>query len=190
MRGGKLNKATQPFERVNIVFKGPLPSNRGNIYWPSLMNIHFLPDFACREKLPTTCLSKLFYIFGMSSYIYCDRGPSFKFCVKIYFKRKEYLLVDILRTTHGETERNSAANVQLKLEIERFICAWMVNHFTRIVLLMNRCFLIRENLHPEDLFFFLVDDSWESSHEKLRAEQVLTCMCSWSDSGEYRLHTS
>lgn len=100
MRGGKLNKATQPFERVNIVFKGPLPSNRGNIYWPSLMNIHFLPDFACREKLPTTCLSKLFYIFGMSSYIYCDRGPSFKFCVKIYFKRKEYLLVDILRTTH------------------------------------------------------------------------------------------
>ena len=81
-RGGKLIKATPPSKKLNIDFKGPLPSNwRGNKYSLTIIDEYscFPFSLACKDMLATTeltCLNKLFYIFGMPSYINSDRELS------------------------------------------------------------------------------------------------------------------
>ena len=77
----KLVKATQPFERLSIDFKGPLPSK----VHPFLLTIrdeYFRFPFVHPVKDVSTptlikCLANLFSIFGMPSYVHSDSGPSF-----------------------------------------------------------------------------------------------------------------
>ena len=76
-----LIKATQPFERLNIDFKGPLPSSNRNKYF-----LHVVDEFSrfpfvfpvsdMTTSTVITCLCSLFSMFGMPSYIHSDRGPS------------------------------------------------------------------------------------------------------------------
>ena len=77
-----LIKATQPFERLNIDYKGPLPSNSKNKYILTIIDEYSRFPFAypCRDMTTETviqCLTQLFSIFGMPSYCHSDRGPSF-----------------------------------------------------------------------------------------------------------------
>ena len=77
-----LVKATKPFEGLNIDFKGPLPSATKNIYMFTIIDEYsrFLFVFPCQTIdtiTVTTCLSQLFSIFGMLSYVHSDRRPSF-----------------------------------------------------------------------------------------------------------------
>ena len=79
----KLIKATNPFERLSIDFKGVLPrSAKGNIYILTIIDEFSRFPFAypCKDTSTTTvikCLTNLFSIFGLPSYIHSDRGASF-----------------------------------------------------------------------------------------------------------------
>ena len=73
----KLIHATQPFERLNIDFKGPLPLSIQNKYVLTIANEYSQVSFAflCPDVNSSTvikCLSQLFSIFGMPGYIYSD----------------------------------------------------------------------------------------------------------------------
>ena len=76
-----LIKATQPFERLNIDFKGPLPSSNKNVYFLSVIDeqSRFPFVFPCPDMNTSTvikCLSLLFTLFGMPAFVHSDRGPS------------------------------------------------------------------------------------------------------------------
>ena len=77
-----LIKATQPFERLNIDFKGPLPSNSKNRYILTVIDEYsrFPFAFACSDissQTVITCLTQLFSIFGMPAYVHSDKGTAF-----------------------------------------------------------------------------------------------------------------
>ena len=77
-----LIKATQPFERLAIDFKGPLPSNTKNKYLLTIVDEYSRFPFAvpcCDISTETVidCLVQLFSLFGMPPYINSDRGSSF-----------------------------------------------------------------------------------------------------------------
>ena len=76
-----LIKATQPFERLNLDFKGPLPSNKKNIYFLQVIDEFSRYPFVypCNNMEASTiikCLTDLFSIFGMPMYVHSDRGSS------------------------------------------------------------------------------------------------------------------
>lgn len=77
-----LIKSTQPFERLNIDFKGPIPSSTRNQYILTIIDEYsrFPFAFACQDVTSETvkkCLIQLFSIFGLPSYIHSDRGSAF-----------------------------------------------------------------------------------------------------------------
>ena len=77
-----LIKATQPFERLNIDFKGPLPSSTSNKYMLTIVDefSRFPFAFPCRDVSSNTvinCFNTLGSIFGMPAYTHSDRGSSF-----------------------------------------------------------------------------------------------------------------
>lgn len=79
---GKLIKATYPFERLSIDFKGPLPSNSKNHYLLTIVDEYSRFPFAFPSSDMTSStvikhLSELFSVFGLPSYIHSDRGSSF-----------------------------------------------------------------------------------------------------------------
>ncbi|XP_033114042.1 uncharacterized protein LOC117114484 [Anneissia japonica] len=109
-----LIKATQPFERLNIDFKGPLPSTDRNIYFLTVVDeFSRLPFiFPCSDMTSSTvitCLCQLFSLFGTPAYIHSDRGTAFlsKELTEFLVKRG----VACSRTTsynpqcNGQTER-------------------------------------------------------------------------------------
>jgi len=70
-------KATQLFERINIDFKGPLPSNNGNKYFLNIVGEYsrFPFVFPCSDVSTTTvikCLTTLFVLFGMPAYVHFE----------------------------------------------------------------------------------------------------------------------
>ena len=72
-----LIKATQPFERLNIDFKGPLPSNNKNVYFLKVIDEYsrFPFVFPCPYMNTSTvikCLSLLFTLFGMPAFVHSD----------------------------------------------------------------------------------------------------------------------
>ena len=77
-----LIKATQPFERLSIDFRGPLPTTDKNQYFLTIVDEYsrFPFVFPCLNMSISTIinfLSQLFSIFGMPSYIHSDRGAAF-----------------------------------------------------------------------------------------------------------------
>ena len=69
-----LIKATQPFERLNVDFKGPLPSTDKNVYFLTVVDEYtrFPFVFPCADMTTSTvisCLCQLFVLFGMPAYI-------------------------------------------------------------------------------------------------------------------------
>lgn len=79
---GNLIKATAPFERLNIDFKGPLPSSTQNKYILTVIDefSRFPFAFPCKDLTSNTvitCLKEIFMMFGAPQYIHSDRGASF-----------------------------------------------------------------------------------------------------------------
>ena len=79
---GILIKATQPFERLSVYFKGPLPSASRNKYLFTVIDEYsrFPFGFPCSDMSLQTvinCLISLFSAFGMPHYIHSDRGSAF-----------------------------------------------------------------------------------------------------------------
>ena len=77
-----ITKATQPFERLNMDVKGPLPLVTNNKYMVTVIDEFsrfpfVIPCSDIEAKTVITKLCDLFSIFGMPAYIHSDRGPSF-----------------------------------------------------------------------------------------------------------------
>ena len=77
-----LTKATQPFERLNIDFKRPLPSASKNKYLVTVVDEYsrFPFAFACTDMtspIVIKCLTQLLSIFGIPACAHSDIGPSF-----------------------------------------------------------------------------------------------------------------
>ena len=77
-----LIKATQPFERLNIDFKGPLPTTNQNRYILTICDEYSRFPFAYPSRdvsanTVITHLRELFSIFEMPAYIHSDRGSAF-----------------------------------------------------------------------------------------------------------------
>ena len=77
----KLIKSTQPWERLSIDFKGPLPSQSKNRYILTVVDEFSRYPFAfpCSNMESSTvikCFVQLFSIFGMPGFVHSDRGPS------------------------------------------------------------------------------------------------------------------
>ena len=78
-----LIKATQPFERLNLDFKGPLPlSENKNRYILTVIDEYSRYPFAipCKNVSAHTvyeALCQLFSMFGMTGYVHSDRGSGF-----------------------------------------------------------------------------------------------------------------
>lgn len=112
---GHLIKATQPFERLNVDFKGPVPSTGRNRYFLTIIDefSRFPFVFPCKDMSASTvieCFRHLFSIFGMPAYIHSDRGTAF--------------MSDELRTfliNHGVAcSRTTAYNPQGNGQAERY----------------------------------------------------------------------
>ena len=77
-----LINATQPFERLNIGFKGQLPTTNQNRYILTICDEYSRFPFAYPSRdvsanTVITHLRELFSIFGMPAYRHCDRGSAF-----------------------------------------------------------------------------------------------------------------
>ena len=87
-----LVKATKIFERINIDFKGPLPSSTPNKYILMIIDEYsrFPFAFPCPNMHTQTvinCLNQLFSFCGMPNYIHSDNAKSF-----VSKELKEFLL--------------------------------------------------------------------------------------------------
>lgn len=79
---GNLIKSVAPFERLNIDFKGPLPTNTQNKYILTIIDefSRFPFAFPCKDMATNTvikCLKEIFIMFGCPQFIHSDRGASF-----------------------------------------------------------------------------------------------------------------
>ena len=77
-----LIKATQPFERLSVDFKGPLPSVNSNKYILTVVDEYSRFPFAipCSDLSSKTVISSLcsiLSVFGNPDYVHSDRGQSF-----------------------------------------------------------------------------------------------------------------
>ncbi|XP_046860760.1 uncharacterized protein LOC124453988 [Xenia sp. Carnegie-2017] len=108
-----LIKATQPFERLNLDFKGPLPSTDKKRYILTIIDEYsrFPFAFPCEDVSARTivaCLSELFSVFGMPTYIHSDRGSGF-----MSAELKSFLLQKGISSSRT-TSYNPAGNGQVE----------------------------------------------------------------------------
>lgn len=113
---GQLIKATQPFERLNIDFKGPLPSCTRNRYLLIIVDEFSRFPFAypTQDMTASTVISKLkelFWIFGTPAYVHTDRGTSFM----------SQELKSFLCSLGVATSRTTAYNPQGNGQAERYV---------------------------------------------------------------------
>ena len=108
-RQDTLIKATQPMERLNLDFKGPLPSASRNRYFLCVIDefSRYPFCFPCSHvsaAVVISCLDKLFSLFGTCNFVHSDRGSAF-----MSSQLKEYLLrkgIASSRTTPYHPEGN------------------------------------------------------------------------------------
>ena len=75
-------KATHAWERLNVDFKGPLPSNNSNKYFLTIVDEYSRFPFAipCTDVSASSvckCFVELFSLFGLPGFIHSDRGSAF-----------------------------------------------------------------------------------------------------------------
>ena len=108
-------KATQPYERLNLDFKGPLPSASPHRYLLDIVDEYSRFPFAFPSKDVSTpsvikCLTQLFSIFGLPAYVHSDRGQA--------FLSKE--LKDWLHSKGVATSKTTPYNPQGNGQVERY----------------------------------------------------------------------
>ena len=108
-----LIRATRPFERLSVDFKGPVPSSTKNKYLFTIIDEYsrFPFAFPCQDMTASTvirCFSQLFSIFGMPSYIHSDRAQTF-----LSGELREFLNGKGIATSHS-TPYNPAGNGQIE----------------------------------------------------------------------------
>ena len=76
-------KATQPFERISIDFKGPLPSTTRNVYLRVIVDEFSRSPFCypcsnTHTQTVITCLNDLFTMCGVPSCVHSDNASYFR----------------------------------------------------------------------------------------------------------------
>ena len=109
----KLIKSTSAFERLNMDFKGPLPSETRNKYLLTIVDEYsrFPFAFPCSDMSSATVikhLNQLFSIFGMPAFIHSDRGTCF-----MSSELKQFLQNRNIATSHS-TPYNPEGNGQIE----------------------------------------------------------------------------
>jgi hypothetical protein len=109
-----LIKATQPYERLSMDFKGPLPSTNQNKYMLNIIDEYsrFPWSFPCADMTTSTvikCLNQLFSLYGMPAYLHSDRGSSL-----ISEELQQYLL-----KKNVASSRTSSYNPQGNGQVEK-----------------------------------------------------------------------
>ena len=105
---GTLIKATRPWERIAIDFKGPVKGRYSYLLVVIDEFSRFPFAFPCRDVTAKTvidCLMRLFCLFGLPGYVHSDRGAAF-----MSSELREFLLsrnVATSRTTPYHPEGNS-----------------------------------------------------------------------------------
>ena len=110
-----LIKSSQPFERLSIDYKGPLPSDTRNRYLLTIVDKYsrFPFAFPCTDMLSTTvkkCLVEIFSLFGEPGFVHSDRGRQF-----ISDLLKSFLLQNGIGSSHS-----SAYNPRGNGQCERY----------------------------------------------------------------------
>ena len=77
-----LIEATRPFQRLNIDFKGPIPSCSRNKYFMTVVDEYsrYPWAFPCSDMTGSSvikCFTNIFSEFGMPDYVHSDRGSNF-----------------------------------------------------------------------------------------------------------------
>ena len=108
-----LIKALAPFERLNMDFKGPLPSDGKNKYLLTIVDEYSRYPFAfpvadTSTKSVRKCLLTIFGLFGMPSYVHSDNGSGF-----ISQELKSFLLERGVATSRS-TRYNPPGNGQIE----------------------------------------------------------------------------
>lgn len=110
-----LIKSTQPFERLSIDFKGPIPSATNRRFLLVVIDEYsrFPFAFPCSDVSSSTVihhLVSLFSMFGLPSYVHSDRGAA--------FMSRE--LKDFLHSRGVATSRTTAYNPCGNGQVERY----------------------------------------------------------------------
>ena len=110
-----LIKATKPFERISLDFKGPLPTTSGNKYMLVIIDEYLRLPFvyACKNLKASTIIEKLtdlFCMFGLPSYVHTDQGTNFMF-----YKFKSWL-----HSLGVPTSRTTRYNPRGNGQVERY----------------------------------------------------------------------
>ena len=111
----QLIKATKPMERINLDFKGPLPTTNKNAYFLNIIDefSRFVFVYPCANIDSATvinCLLQLFTMCGFPNYIHSDRGSAF-----MSSELKEFLSSRGIATSRT-TPYNPRGNGQIEKE--------------------------------------------------------------------------
>ena len=104
-----LIKATRPWERISVDFKGPVSSTKPYILIVVDEYSRFPFVFPCKDQSATTimnCLSQLFVLFGLPMCVHSNRGAGF-----MAKEFKEYLTI---RGTSNSTPYHPSENSQME----------------------------------------------------------------------------
>ena len=128
-----LIKATRPWERISVDFKGPVSGTKPYILIVVDEYSRFPFAFPCKDQSATTimnCLSQLFVLFGLPMCVHSDRGAGF-----MAKEFKEYLTIRGISTSNS-TPYHPTGNSQ----VERANNQFLVSHHTVQRRLCSVCF--------------------------------------------------
>uniref|UniRef100_A0A5S6R240 Integrase catalytic domain-containing protein n=1 Tax=Trichuris muris TaxID=70415 RepID=A0A5S6R240_TRIMR len=113
---GTVIKATQPFERLNLDFKGPLPGDSASRFLLCIVDEYSRFPFAipCPDTSSASvirALTELFSLFGSPAYVHSDRGAA--------FMSRE--VKDFLTSRGIACSRTTAYNPQGNGQAERYV---------------------------------------------------------------------
>ena len=113
---GTLIKATQPFERISIDFKGPLPSTTRNVYLLVIVDefSRFPFCYPCSNMHAQTvikCLNDLFTMCGVPSCVHSDNASYFR-----SYELKQFLTGLGIATSHSSIYHPTGNS-----QVERYI---------------------------------------------------------------------
>ena len=106
-----LIKATRPWERISVDFKGPVSGTKPYILIVVDEYSRFPFAFPCKDQSATTimnCLSQLFVLFGLPMCVHSDRGAGF-----MAKELKEYLTIRGVSTSNS-TPYHPTGNSQVE----------------------------------------------------------------------------
>ena len=132
-----LIKASQPFDRLSVDFKGPLPSRSCNRYLLTVVAeySHFPFAFPCADVAAATTiklLTNLFSVFGNPSFVHSDRGTA--------FMSEE--LKGFIHSRGVATSRTTAFNSQGNGKVERYNgIIWQTVSLALLLLIGKRCWM-------------------------------------------------